>query len=649
MSILDMEQREFITKLIEEGDYDLALEEVEKLEGSNTLQLEEKILLTNFKAKILNTMGFFRKALEFGEQAYEWSKDFGKEKLEIDSLFNIVESLTHLGNIQKSQTMLSKLENLLINPETLDEKVLQRYKIRLLYQKGIMLKIAGNLTQAIDNLKACLEFYTNNNDKFETAECYSCLGLIYAMTGDLNKSMTNMAQSIALFQQIDNTYKIATALNNMGEICRQMGFLEQSLRNFQQSLNIWEEMGNQEAISKSLNNIGTIYYLMGDYKQALAHFELSIKFNKEIGNKISIAENLYQIIKTFIAQNQIEKAQEYLLNLKEINEQLSHKPTDQIYRISKALLLKNSKRLRDWLKAIEMLEKVIIEKVSNYEVTIDALLYLCELYLREYKASNEEETLNDLELAVKTLLSIAERQQSQKLFAEAYWLKARLALIKLDLEEAKLLLTKAQQLAEERELHTLAMKISNDFDQLLHRSEEWAKLKKDNAPVAEILKLSQVEDLINNMLQQGITDVKELPKEEPIYLTILSKDGGAIYAKTFTTQENIDDQLIGGFLTALNSFLTEAFSTSGSIERIKHKEYTFVLKPEESFLFCYVFKGNSYYAMQKLEQFIQKVKEQTEIWQIFLNFAETGMIVSTDFKEQVNHLADDLFLEVAVN
>ncbi|MCF2144706.1 MAG: tetratricopeptide repeat protein [Candidatus Heimdallarchaeota archaeon] len=649
MAIMDLEQREFISKLIEKGDYDLALEEVVKLEESNTLQLEEKILITNFKAKILNALGFFKKALEFGERTYEWSKKFEKEELQIDSIFNIVESLTHLGDIQKSQRMLSKLENLLINPMTLDEKALECYKMRFLYQKGIIFKTTGNLTQAINNINTCLKYYTINNEKFERAECYSCLGLIYAMKGDLNKSMTYMAQSIALFQQIDNTYKIATALNNMGEICRQMGFLEQSLRNFQQSLHIWEEMGNREAISNSLKNIGTIYYLMSDYKQALAHFELCIKLNKEIGNKISIAENLYQVIKTYITQNQTEKAQEQLLNLEEINKELSHKPTDQIYRISKALILKSSKKLRNWLKAIEILEGVIIEDVSNYEVTIDALLHLCELYLREYKASNEIETLNDLELAIKTLSSIAERQQSQKLYAETYWLKAHLALVKLNLEEAKALLAKAQQLAEEYDLHMLAMKISNDYDQLLHQFEEWTKLKKDNAPVAEILKLSQVEELINNMLQQGITDIKDLPKEEPVYIAILSKDGGAIYAKTFKTKENIDDQLIGGFLTAMNSFLTEAFSTSGSIERIKHKEYTFVLKPEESFLFCYVFKGNSYYAMQKLEQFIQKVKEENEIWQIFQNFVKTGMIISTNFKEKVNYLADDLFVKADIH
>ena len=89
-------------------------------------------------------------------------------------------------------------------------------------------------------------------------------------------------------------------------------------------------------------------------------------------------------------------------------------------------------------------------------------------------------------------------------------------------------------------------------------------------------------------------------------------------------------------LTAVNSFIQETFSASGSIERLKHKEHTLLLKPIENYLTCYIFKGQSYSALQKLEKFIDSLKVQQDLYQIIL--ASKEEIANENFSSLVTSI-----------
>ena len=100
-------------------------------------------------------------------------------------------------------------------------------------------------------------------------------------------------------------------------------------------------------------------------------------------------------------------------------------------------------------------------------------------------------------------------------------------------------------------------------------------------------------------------------------LLVLDDKGNRLFSKMFSSKIEggiiLDDQAVGDLLTAVNSFLQETFSTSGSIERLKHKNHTLMLKTFNSYLICYVFKGPSFSASQKLDHLLDAMKTDKEL------------------------------------
>jgi len=74
----------------------------------------------------------------------------------------------------------------------------------------------------------------------------------------------------------------------------------------------------------------------------------------------------------------------------------------------------------------------------------------------------------------------------------------------------------------------------------------------------------------------------------------------------------MNDQLIGGFLSVIQTITTEIFDQT--LDRIKLKEHTILIRKDESLQACYVFKGQSYSAQQKLSKFINGLKENTSLF-----------------------------------
>jgi hypothetical protein len=152
----------------------------------------------------------------------------------------------------------------------------------------------------------------------------------------------------------------------------------------------------------------------------------------------------------------------------------------------------------------------------------------------------------------------------------------------------------------------------------------WDDYVDRQASIVERYELAELETMMGALLRKKISVAEELPEEEPLMLLILDDGGVSLFSKNFASAEQLREQLIGGFLTAINAFMQEAFSVSGSIERIKHKEYTLLLKTLDPLLFCYVFQGQSYTAIQKLDQFVDNVQNSKQLRDAILNIRSKG-------------------------
>ncbi|MHA2251463.1 MAG: tetratricopeptide repeat protein [Candidatus Kariarchaeaceae archaeon] len=455
-------------------------------------------------------------------------------------------------------------------------------------------------------------------------------GAIYSNRGELDLAINAYDQTLKIAQQLKNSRGIAISLNNIGTIYQNKGKLDLALEYYEKSLKIKEDNALIQSSAITLANIGEVYQLKGEVEKAKEKFFKSLELYQEVGLITYTAGMLYMLI-ILTARFSIEEAEIYLNKLVDLEKGENNAVISQQVNLASASILKQSGRAVNRAKAQELFDQVSKDLIVNHELTVYAKLNLCELLLVEYKNSQNEEVIMEIEAMISELIEIGKKQNSFSLLAEAYFLQSKLALLEFDIRLSQKLLIQAEMLADENGLERLAIKISQQHDDLLEQLDNWDNMLRNNASLAERLEFTKLQDAITQLIKKEDEELR-ITEEIPVLLMILNDAGIIVYSKKFVEGAKLNDHLIGGFLTAINTFSSEAFSTTGSIERIKHNEFTLIMKPKDKLLFCYAFKENSYAASKRLENLITKLKENKILWSEMILTNITGEIDKGDQK-----------------
>ncbi|MFW9993627.1 MAG: tetratricopeptide repeat protein, partial [Candidatus Odinarchaeota archaeon] len=433
--------------------------------------------------------------------------------------------------------------------------------------------------------------------------------------------------------------EIATCYNLIGNIWFEKGELDKALEYHTKSLALFEEIEDIHETAMSIHNIGNDYRHKGDADKAISYYERSLKLLEEIGNTFDISITLHNLIESSIRWKSVEAAQPYLQKLQEISEkEKDNKAINLIYRVSKAVILRKSDRVVTRAEAQQIFQQIAEEETVIHEHKYGAMLNLCEMLIEELRSSGDEEILDEINAVSKNMLAVAEDQNSFTKLVETYLIQSKMALIELNVDLSKQILGKAQQIAEEKGLQKHAIMISGEYDALLSQLSQWNELIDRNVSLIERLEMVELESMVSRMVRKK-EEAPEIPEEEPTLFLILSKSGAIQFSKQFLTEKTLDDQVVSDLLTAINSFIQETFAATGSIERVKHKDHTLVMKPlAESLFCCYAFKGQSYAALHKLEKFIDTAKSKDTLW----NVITSGQPLTEE--KAVDELITEVFL-----
>ncbi|MFX0083757.1 MAG: hypothetical protein ACFE94_18555 [Candidatus Hodarchaeota archaeon] len=294
---------------------------------------------------------------------------------------------------------------------------------------------------------------------------------------------------------------------------------------------------------------------------------------------------------------------------------------------------------RNRTEAETLLKQVTIEETNPY-IKIQSLIYLCEFNIEELNIFEDIEVVQEIDPLVEQLYKISEEQHMYGVLAEVKLLQAKVALIQMEFEEAQKLLTQAQRVAETYGIKLTAQKISSEHDNYLKKMNEWKKLKERDAPISERLKLAEVDSVIERLQRKDIIEPPEVVEEEPIVLLIIDKSGISYFNHSFI--ENWDfEWLFSSFMSVFDTFSSEVFSES--IDRIKIGENLILINPIESFLICYVIKGQSYPGLQKLNRFSNAIKGNSEIWESLKRAVKTGEMIELDKQPALKTVIDEIF------
>jgi hypothetical protein len=309
-------------------------------------------------------------------------------------------------------------------------------------------------------------------------------------------------------------------------------------------------------------------------------------------------------------------------------------------------MLKRSSRIRDKAKVEDLLKKVIETETDSFEITINAYIHLCDILLAEFRINNNKEVLDEINHYIAQLLTIAEKSHSYLVFCETFILQAKLALLNLDMKAARRFLTQAQKIADSYGIKRLAMKISHEHDELLNQIKVWKNLKESEASLSERWKLAGLNEQMENMVQKKMIESPKISDEEPVLLLIVSEGGILLFSHSFIEEKSIESQIFGGFLTTIDYFIREIFSEG--LDRAIFGEYTLLMRSIPPFFISYIFKGDSYYAHQKMNYFIDQIQKEVDIWQNFLKSFQVNQSIQLKDIPLLESLITDIFVTKSV-
>ncbi|MFX0001633.1 MAG: tetratricopeptide repeat protein, partial [Candidatus Hermodarchaeota archaeon] len=501
---------------------------------------------------------------------------------------------------------------------------------------------------ALEQFEKSLELREKYGDKYEVAaSLLFIVGILWFQMGELDQAFKHLERALTLAKESNMKCHIAHSLFHEAVYFGFKGELDRCIMLYQQSLTLFKELNNKIFISSILNNLTNAYRSKGELERALECIEQCIALRRELGNLFLLATAHANLIHILIEKGDLKRAQEYLNQLEQMNIELKSKLIKLYILKCKAMILKTSPRIIDKGKAQEILKQILEDEDSSYELVINSLLDLCELLLFELNATNEPQILDEFQSYLSQLIIIVKNGRSYWLLAETYLLQARVSLLTLNMNKARRLFAKSQGLAEKYGLELLAIKISNEHDELLKQLKIWENFKESEASLAERIKLSRLNEQMEHMVKKRMIKAPELSDEEPVLLLIVSEGGTPFFSQSFIEDKSFEDHLFGGFFTAINSFINEKFSEG--LDRASFGDHTLLMNTVSPFLMCYIYKGQSYSAQQRIKSFINELQINKDIWDNFKKYHQLNREIQLKDIPALKPLIKKVFIEKTIH
>jgi tetratricopeptide (TPR) repeat protein len=577
MPALALDNLKNVEQLREKGEFEKAFDIINILENQGGFSKEEFVSLLILKCSLLLELRRLKEAQELAEKILEQSEKLNWYDKIIDALDIIAWVYRRFGKLEEALETINRAEELIRIKFPDPDKEIQKKQASLYLVKGSIFFARGNLNAIKECLEEGLNLAKIIEDKKLLMHFTLNSGSYYGIKGKLDLSLDYQKQGLALAKEINDSQNIIIALNNIGCVYREQGKLEKALENITQSYLLAKKI-KSPSISVVLDSIFHVVLDKGDLKEA----------------------------------------EKYLEEMNELKNQEEYEIIKLNYLINKALLLKANPRASNLSKAEKILKEALEEEIVLYEPHIDALLNLCDILLTDLQNTNDPEILNELQPYVSRLLDLAEKNNSFSLIAETKLLEARLALLSFDIKNVRKFLSKAQEIADKYSLNRLSIKISNEHDELIKQIDMWDNLKKSNLPMSERLKKTGLKEEMKRMIQKRKIEIPVPFEEDPLLLLIVTEGGVPAFSHAFSKDWHFSDELFSGFLSSFDSISKEVFSEG--LDRAKFGEYTIIISSYGKFLICYLFKGQSYYAKQKLGYFTDHVKTTPSVEQILNHF-----------------------------
>ncbi|TFF85197.1 tetratricopeptide repeat protein [Candidatus Heimdallarchaeota archaeon] len=498
------------------GQYQEALETIKEAEKLFKKIKEKDELKEEIQAKILSLKGLiylkkggFEKAHAFLEKSLELYQKIN-DKEELSSVLNYLGGISlHKGELDEA---LDYFQQSLKIRRKLGSKTLISGSLNNI---AVIYYYKSELDKALECLLEALTLAKEMKKNYSIGNAYNNIGNVHLKKGELNQALESYKKALKSFKQLDSKDGMAINSINIGIVYERKGEFEEALKFLEWSLEIFQEIGNTRYMADALQSIGAIHQKKGKLKQAVKTFKKALTLQNEIENTIVASYTMLQLLNVEIERGEIEEAKKYLEEIKGIQIEEENKEIELYCSLGEAMILKEEKmeqelsfkslhrQMKNIVEAKRKFESIVNkEEIVDYELTVEAINHLCELDILEASTFGSKKPLERVYRLTEKLVAIAKKQNSYSLLAKTFLLQAHLVALDSKTKQAKDLLRKAEQIADEKGYDRLAIVIVNELKRL--EGEVFEAFNEKEVNFLERLGKLQLQGLMTSIRQKRV-------------------------------------------------------------------------------------------------------------------------------------------------
>lgn len=605
--------------------------------------------------------GSWNEAIRYYQKSFELFK-------ELTDLEGISNSLANLGiayrNMGQWEEAIQAYKQSLEIDKELGDQVGSATDIMNI---GIAFEVLGRTKEAIEHYQESLSIFRTLENEKGIATCLLNIGNAFEILKKWDKALDFYEKSREIFEKLDDKSNISKCLTNIGITLRKLGKWEEAIVNYEKSLTWFKSLNDQAAISKCLIDLGVAYYTTGKWEKALEYYKESWDLFRKLGDRPGEALTCINLGLLHQEHGEKNQALKYFIDAFGIYSTLLTHIDKEEYRESYAKefeelpkLINNLQNLLEE-KPIEVKEFVPAEEMEGGAELMNQLLSQLRENIEELNTTMKSQTgyadfsknvsgLMNLVNKTLTTFSLTEKLRSEKIGKiildsietcniclmlyescdqdpKASTVLSYLAKInsrlkgsfpELDLIEA-IQNTISMVNEESRKSETISGGFALELKFMLLT---WIKrlfgLATSNRKLY-IESVGKFDDETFRKLESELNGISErLNIEEINYayeiltLLIITKkiSGIPIYQVKFV-ETSIDPDLLGGFLSAIQSFGSELSKEKTSMEKLVYRGFNINFQDGEYIRCALILKGVITELLSKrLKQFVSDFEEQ---------------------------------------
>jgi tetratricopeptide (TPR) repeat protein len=355
------------------------------------------------------------------------------------------------GSYENSQFIVSEFKKLL---DTLDGNIADKARGHLYLVKTYIEIIRFDFKKSIEFAQISHEILLQYSNPMDASWPLHMMAVLLERQGNLNDAEKCWNKTIELRKE--NKGYIAQSYLGLAFIHRQRGYLDKAEVATQKAYQIVVNGDNYKLLADTYSYLGTIFREKGNYEEAIQSFLKCLEIKKKLDLGIFFASNLLtyaNIIFTYDlweykeeTKNYFNKMQEYIVTQGQRSEavegrnnqdNLMHGEDSRIYaNFAEAVVLKNSSRMRDKSKALNILEELVFNPKTSEEFRMISTKYLCQLYLYEYENENDKEIMNDILTLLEKQSDYARKNNSILIQVELLIIHSKVSVVLGNFNEA---------------------------------------------------------------------------------------------------------------------------------------------------------------------------------------------------------------------